>query len=298
MNHERFFNYLQFEKRFSPHTLAAYQGDLGQFTTFLEETYQISNPAEITHHHIRSWMVDMLENGNVPRSVNRRLSTLKTWFRFLRKQGEVTGNPMLKVQPPKTGKRLPVFVPEKAMSLLFEQVNFGEGYPGDRNRLVMEILYCTGMRRSELSNLQLTDLNFNGSNIRVLGKRLKERLIPIARHLADLIENYLAVRKATFPDCPHVSLLLDDKGRPLSGEGVYKIVKQYLSLVTTVEQRSPHVLRHTFATHLSNAGADLKAIQELLGHASLATTQIYTHSSIEKIRAVYQQAHPKAKLTD
>jgi integrase/recombinase XerC len=183
------------------------------------------------------------------------------------------------------------------MTFLFEQVDFGEGFAGLRNQLVLEILYCTGMRRSELGNLKVEDTTAFGGHLRVFGKRSKERLIPIARHLTDLIGQYLQLRELNFPAVEYEELMLNDNGKPLKPEGVYNIVKRYLSYVTTVEQRSPHVLRHTFATHLSNNGADLKAIQELMGHSSLAATQIYTHNSIEKLRRVYEQAHPKAKLS-
>jgi integrase/recombinase XerC len=296
MKQERFFQYIQYEKRFSPHTLTAYRNDLEQFSDFLEHIYNLSDPAEIRHTHIRSWMVDLIEKGNSTRSINRKLSCLKTYFKFLRKQGLITGHPMLKVVAPKTGKRLPVFVNEKNMSLLFEEVDFGEGFTGIRNLLIMEMLYCTGMRRSELVGLKTTDLDFSKFHIRVLGKGSKERLIPIARHLVNLIEQYMAERTANFPGNDGQHLFLTDKGQPLYAGYVYSIVKRYLSFVTTLEQRSPHVLRHSFATHLSNKGADLNAIKELLGHSSLAATQIYTHNSIEKLKKVYEQAHPKATL--
>ncbi len=295
MKQERFLRYLQHEKRFSPHTLTAYQKDLGQFTDFLDTTYQINSPEQVTHFHIRSWMVDLLDQGNVPRTINRKLSCLKTYFRFMRKNGELTANPMAKIIAPKTGKRLPVFVSEKSMSQLFDQVTFGDGFPGLRDRLVMEMFYCTGMRSSELSALKTKDVDFAGSQVKVMGKGGKERLIPIARHLSDLIEQYLAARKPAFPDDHQPELFITDKGRPLYHGFIYTLVKRYLSSVTTLEQRSPHVLRHTFATHLSNSGADLNAIKELLGHSSLAATQVYTHNSIEKLKKVYEQAHPKAK---
>lgn len=297
MMHEQFLDYLRYEKRFSPHTLTAYESDMGQFVEFLTKTYDLSDPAEIRHTHVRSWMVDLMEKGNVPRSVNRKLSCLKSFFKYLRKQGEITTNPMLKVIPPKTGKRLPVFVPEKAMSLLFDKVDFGEGHAGLRNRLVMEVLYCTGIRNSELIGLKTAGIDFSSNHIKVYGKGGKERLIPVARHLAVLMEQYIGLRKAVFPGNEIPNLILTDKGKPLSAGFVYNLVKRYLSIVTTVEKRSPHVLRHSFATHLSNGGADLNAIKELLGHSSLASTQVYTHNSIEKLKKIYQQAHPKAETT-
>jgi integrase/recombinase XerC len=295
MKHERYLDYLRYEKRFSPHTLTAYESDLGQFVEFLLKTYELNDPAEIRHTHVRSWMVDLMEKGNVPRSINRKLSCLKSYFKYLRRQGDITSNPMLKVIPPKTGKRLPEFVPEKNMSLLFDQVDFGEGHAGLRNRLVMELLYCTGMRRSELTGLKVSDVDFSTNNIKVYGKGGKERLIPIARHLAGQLEQYICARSEVSQGNGLFNLILTDKGQPLNGGHVYNIVKRYLSQVTTQEKRSPHVLRHSFATHLSNGGADLNAIKELLGHSSLASTQVYTHNSIEKLKKVYHQAHPKAE---
>jgi len=296
MKQERFFQYLRYEKRYSPHTITAYKSDLGQFTDFLENTYAIVASAEVTHFHIRSWMVDLLARGNVARSINRKLSRLKTYFKFLRKQGEIKNNPMAKVIAPKMGKRLPVFVNEDSMSLLFERVDFGDGFEGARNRLIMEMLYCTGMRRSELVALKIENVDFSSNQLKVLGKGNKERLIPVARHLVLLIQSYLQMKNAALPESPHKNLFLTNKGQPLYPSFVYNIVKRNLSYVTTLEQRSPHVLRHSFATHLSNSGADLNAIKELLGHSSLAATQVYTHNSIERLRKVYEQAHPKAKL--
>jgi len=297
MKHEQFLDYLRYEKRFSPHTLTAYESDLTQFVEFLQKTYELTDPSQVLHLHVRSWMVDLMEKGNVARSVNRKLSCLKSFFKYLRKHGETTNNPMLKVISPKTGKRLPVFVPEKNMSLLFENVDFGEGHAGLRNKLVMEILYCTGMRQSELRDLKVESVDFSTYNIKVYGKGGKERLIPIARHLAGMIERYLDLKKSVFPGNDSTHLIFSDKGKPLTAGFVYNLVKRYLSIVTTVEKRSPHVLRHSFATHLSNNGADLNAIKELLGHSSLASTQVYTHNSIEKLKKVYQQAHPKAETT-
>ena len=203
---------------------------------------------------------------------------------------------MVKVVAPKAGKRLPVYVQEENMERLFEQVDFGEGYYGMRDRLIMEILYCTGVRRAELVALKEEDVDWTTNQLRVFGKRRKERLIPMARHLMALIENYLNEKHAFFPENNDTHLFLTNKGKQLYTGFVYNLVKKHLSAVTTLEQRSPHVLRHTFATHLSNKGADLNAIKELLGHSSLASTQVYTHNSIEKLKQAYQQAHPKAKM--
>ena len=197
---------------------------------------------------------------------------------------------------PKTGKRLPAFVEEQKMDSLLEDITFPEGFKGLRDKLVLEILYQTGIRRSELIHLQISDIDFQNQLIKVLGKGNKERLIPINRQLSLLINDYLALRKTTFPDLLEIGqLMLTDKGKPMYPKFVYNLVKKYLSYVTTQEHRSPHILRHSFATHLSNNGADLNAIKELLGHSSLAATQIYTHNTIDRLKEIYQQAHPKAK---
>lgn len=290
-----FLQYLQYEKRFSENTILAYRKDVEQFIAFLKETYSLALVNEVRHFHIRSWVIDLLEQGLTPRTIRRKLSTLKTYFRFLLKHKQIEENPMLKVVIPKVGKRLPVHVQEHEMAQLFERAAFTEDFPGQRDRTMLELLYATGMRRAELLGLRLQDVDFGQRVIRVLGKGKKERLIPFGTALREQLQAYLDVREATFPDNGEAHLLLTDKGAKLYPKFVYNTVKRYLSLVTTLEQRSPHVLRHSFATHLSNNGADLNAIKELLGHANLAATQIYTHNSIEKLKKVYQQAHPKAK---
>jgi len=212
------------------------------------------------------------------------------------KKGKLEKDPMLKVITPKVGKRLPVFVEEAPLQRLLEDVSFGNDFIGLRDRLIMDLFYQTGIRRSELIQLQISDIDFEGQAIKVLGKGNKERLIPINRDIRLQIENYLALRKTTFPNILELGqLFLTKKGKPLYPKLVYNLVKKYLSIVTTQEARSPHILRHSFATHLSNNGADLNAIKELLGHSSLAATQVYTHNSIERLKQIYQQAHPKAK---
>ncbi|RME12677.1 MAG: integrase [Bacteroidetes bacterium] len=295
MKQHLFFQYLELEKRYSPHTLKAYQTDLSQFFLFLQKTYELSDVRKVRHLHIRSWMVDLLNKGVGTRSINRKLSCLKTYFKFLRKRKVIEANPMAKVIAPKVGKRLPQVIGEKQMSFLLENVEFGGGYNGIRNRLIMELFYCTGIRCAELVGLQHADLDLDALQLKVRGKGNKERLVPLAQHLVRLLNNYVNVKATAYPESSSGSLFLSDKGQPITSSQVYKIVRRYLSLVTTADQRSPHVLRHSFATHLSNNGADLNAIKELLGHSSLAATQVYTHNSIEKLRKVYEQAHPKAK---
>lgn len=236
-----------------------------------------------------------MQEGLSARSVNRRLSCLNSYFRFLKKRGLSSKDPMQKVLAPKTGKRLPVYVQESQLAVLFSAIEFPDTYKGLSERLVLEVLYATGMRRSELSALKITDLDLGRMCFKVSGKGGKQRILPFARYLADLLERYLEFRTGTFPDNKEPWLLLNKKGEQLPPGSVYHIVKKFLSLITTEEQRSPHVLRHSFATHLSNRGADLNAIKELLGHSNLAATQIYTHNSIDRLIEVYEQAHPKGK---
>lgn len=295
MKQNAFFQYLEYEKRVSPHTLTAYKKDLEQFFDYLTATYDSLAMLEVQHTQIRSWIVFQLNNGISPRSINRKLSTLKTYIKFLQKNKYIEHNPMLKVIAPKTGKRLPVFVHEHQMERLFELVDFGPDYEGQRDLLVMDMFYSTGMRQSELINLTINDIDFSNNYLKVLGKGNKERLIPFSLDFRTSLKHYLELRTQTFPDTSSQEIFLTKRGKKLYPKLVYTLVKKYLSLVTTVEQRSPHVLRHSFATHLSNNGADLNAIKELLGHANLSATQIYTHNSMEQLRKVYEQAHPKAK---
>jgi len=268
---------------------------LEQFIDYLDKSYEMTSAKEVRHIHIRSWMVQLMQGGMASRSVNRKLSALKTYFLFLKRRGHIQLNPMLKVVAPKSGKRLPVFIQQEHLTLLFNEVDFGEGYEGIRNRTILEMLYATGMRRSELIGLKVKNILFTQSSVKVMGKGQKERLIPLSSHLDQVLKLYLKALGEDFSSDDDQWLFVTSKGKQLYPKFVYNLVKRYLSAVTTVEQRSPHVLRHSFATHLSNNGAELNAIKELLGHANLAATQIYTHNSIDKLKKVYEQAHPKAK---
>lgn len=292
---ESFLSYLSLERRFSPHTLKAYQSDLEGFIAHIVEHQCLSSLDELRHLHIRSWIVAQMEAGQSPRSINRRLSCLKTYFKFLRKRGLMKKDPMKKVLAPRTGKRLPVYVQESQMASLFTHVEFGEDYGGQQQRLLLELLYATGMRRSEASNLKISDIDIGRQVLRVRGKGDKERLLPFASYLSDLLEKFLGLRAAMFPSTKEPWLFLNRKAERLSPESIYQIVRKNLSLVTTVEQRSPHVLRHSFATHLSNNGAELNAIKELLGHSNLAATQVYMHNSIERLIEIYEKSHPKGE---
>jgi integrase/recombinase XerC len=236
-----------------------------------------------------------MENKISARSVNRKITTLKSYFRFLVKEGLIQENPMSRVIAPKTSQRLPVFVEQDSMKILFEEVDFGEGYPAERDRLIMELFYATGMRLSELINLKDIDLDLFKNILKVTGKRNKQRIIPFTNNLAGKLRHYHEIKKQEFPGEGQESLLfLTNKGEKLYPKMVYRMVHRYLNQVTTISKRSPHIIRHTFATHMLNNGADLNAIKEILGHANLAATQVYTHNTIEKLKSIYKQAHPRA----
>jgi len=298
MKEALFLQYLEFEKRYSPHTLTAYRSDLHHFLAYLLQNYELSSAADIRSTHIRSWMVVLVTEGLTPRSIQRKLSTLKTYFRFLLKRGYLSANPMLKVTTPKAGKRLPVSLSAADIGKLLDQMNIQEeSFESLRDAIIIELLYATGMRRSELLGLTWDGVDFGQCRLKILGKGGKERLAPFGESIRSRLVAYRAISKQQFPEGSRF-VVLDDKGHSPDPKWLYNKVKFYLSGVTVMEQRSPHVLRHSFATHLSDNGADLNAIKELLGHASLAATQIYMHNSIEKLKSVYEKAHPKAKTDD
>lgn len=286
-----FLDHLRYEKRVSAHTLTAYSNDLDQFGKYLLFQYECDAPQTATAPMIRSWIVSLVEEGMNPTSVNRKMATLRSYFRFLRRRQLVTNDPTRNLHSLKTKRKLPAYVEEKAMDLLFDDDTFTDDFPGLRDRVILELLYGTGMRLSELLELRVSNIDAESRIVRVLGKRSKERLIPITTSLATLLTSYIAQRA---PEEATESLILTDSFKPAYPVFIQRTVKKYLSAVTTLGQKSPHVLRHTYATHLLNRGADLNAIKELLGHANLAATQIYTHNSIEKLKKSHQQAHPKA----
>ena len=291
---EQFLQYLQFQKRYSVHTKTAYGEDLKQFFDFIHLTFGEISEKEITHQHIRTWLVSLVNDKLKAKSINRKLSTLKSFYKFLRKENVVQKNPLQKVVAPKIEKRLPVFVEEKSMDNLLNKVQFTNDFAGRRDKLVIEMLYSGGFRRSEIINLLIANVNLNQWQTKVLGKGNKERIVPLNPMLKNMIENYLKERDTIANATQHDFFFVNNKGEKMSDDFVYKLVKRYLNLVTTVEKRSPHVLRHSFATHLINEGADLNAIKELLGHSNLSATQIYTHITIEKLKKSFQQAHPRA----
>lgn len=292
---EQFIKYLQNEKRYSQHTLRAYHNDLGQFFDHVEivnknrDISEIKNPEKV----IRSWIVNMMEKNISGTTINRKLSTLKSYFRFLRKKGKIEFDPLSRISNLKTEGRLPSFVDERKMSYLDNPELFTDDFFGMRDRLIIEILYQTGVRVSELVNIRDENLNFTKKQLHIYGKRNKERIVPLNDRLIDFLKQYISIREEHFRNNLEGSLLVTNKGKKLYSKAVYRIVKSYLSIVTTMEQKSPHVLRHSFATHMLNDDADLNAIKELLGHSNLSATQIYTHSTFEKLKKIYKQAHPR-----
>ena len=289
-----FLQYIQYEKRCSLHTLTSYQTDLVQFEQFLDTVYEYKTPESATFPMIRSWIVSLVEEKKSPVSINRKIATLRTFYKYLQKKGTISTDPMLKVKALKVNKALPQFVDEQSLNQLLDTFEFSDDFAGLRDRLVMELLYGTGIRLAEMMHLQEPDIHAYEQTIKVTGKRNKQRVIPISKRLIDLIDKYKFVKKNTFLNNPSSFLIVTDNGDKIYPMMVYRIVRKYLDLVTTVEKRSPHVLRHTFATHLLNKGADLNAIKDLLGHSSLAATQVYTHNSLEKLKTIFEQAHPKA----
>ncbi|POY38441.1 integrase [Solitalea longa] len=293
MHFESFFRYLEFEKRYSSHTIISYQNDIQQFFAFLTQ-YEIIGPTEVTHPIIRSWLVDLMNNKQSAATINRKLSTLRTYFKFLYREGFIEFNPVLKAQAPKKEKRLPVVVDETSIEHLLNNVDFGEGFSGIRDKLIVEMFYQTGIRLAELISLKQTDVDFFSLTIKILGKRNKERIIPITKSFGSLISDYVIVKKSEGFDTNTGCLFVTNKGNELYPKYVYNLVNNYLTQVATIKKKSPHVLRHSFATHLLNKGAELNAIKELLGHSSLAATQVYTHNTTERLKSIYKQAHPRA----
>jgi integrase/recombinase XerC len=289
---DEFLSYLRFEKRYSAYTIESYQNDLSQYHVFCLESG--SKDIVLDHSIIRMWIVSLLEKGITARSVNRKLSTLKTFSKYLIREGLLKSNPLEKVLKPKMSKRIPSFIDQEKLNDVLDNFDFGDDYQGNRNQVIIEILYQTGIRRSELVGLKTSSVNLQENNIRILGKRNKERIIPLNPDLSARIKIYLNLREKIFPGIIEESLFLTIGGEPIYPKLVYRLVNQFLKMVTTLEKKSPHLLRHTFATHLLNKGADINAIKELLGHANLAATQVYTHNTFEKLKDIYKQAHPRA----
>lgn len=290
---QNFIDYLHYQKRYSAHTLKAYQADLTEFEVYLLTFYETQEWEKVTHHMVRSWIIHLMEEGVVPRTVNRKLSSLKSFYKYLAKEGKVQANPMAKVTAPKQSKKLLRVVSEKDITNLLDTIIFPDTYWGHTEKMVIETFYQTGMRLSELINLKESDFSNDERRLRVLGKRNKERLIPLSDSFADQLKHYLDNEKEQRLLNTDGYLFVTDKGNKLYPKLVYNTVNSYLSLVSGVEKKSPHVLRHSFATHMLNRGADLNSIKELLGHSNLSATQVYTHNSIDQLKQLYNQAHPR-----
>ena len=289
-----FLNYLQYQKRYSIHTVVSYKTDLLAFQSFINNDYGTMALPEIKPTLIRTWLASLKEDGNTSKTINRKISTLKSFFKYQVKKDVLQQTPMQVISSPKNAKRLPQFVDKKDIDTLFTHVEFPDNWGGATERLILQILYNSGIRQAELINLQQHHVDLHNSCIKVLGKGNKERVIPISTELQMSIRSYILYKNEQFAGITESCLLLNKKGKKLYPRYVYDIVKKYLSMVTTIEKKSPHILRHSFATHLTNNGAEINAIKELMGHSSLAATQIYTHNSIEKLKEAFNKAHPKA----
>jgi integrase/recombinase XerC len=290
-----FLAYLQFEKRFSEHTVISYRNDLEQFWIYLQHAFPDTDWKTVGAAMVRTWIITMMEKKVTPRSINRKISALKSFYKYHIKMGFFETNIILQVHTPKMHQRLPQFVEETDMEKLFDTELFTDNFEGWRDRTILELFYATGMRLSELRLLTFSDIDLHNQQVKVLGKRNKERIIPFGHSFQNIFNKYIAFYIEIFDVAAQNNFVfVSVKGKLLAPKNIYSIVRKYLDMITTIEKRSPHVIRHTFATHLLNRGADLNTIKELLGHSSLAATQVYTHNSIEKLKSIYQQAHPRA----
>ena len=290
---DSFCNYLKFEKRYSPHTVLAYQRDLTDWQLYLQEQVGVTLLNEVKPVMIRSWLASLKDKGVTARSLVRKISTLKSFYKYLLKSGQVDASPMAQVTTPKMGSRLPAFIKEEeALQLGQLLATTAEDWKGLNTKMLVSLFYTTGMRLSELIQLRESQIDLPRAQLKVLGKGKKERILPLTKEMVDLIGSYREQKKGQF-DSDQDWLLLTEAGKKLYPRYAWALVNKVLGEATTVQQKSPHVLRHSFATHLLNNGADLNAVKELLGHSSLAATQVYTHNTIDKLRAVHRKAHPK-----
>lgn len=291
---QSFLDYLRFEKRYSQHTVISYQNDLEQFFSYLHHQYQGTGINDIVPAFIRSWLAEMKNDAMTAKSLNRKISSLRSFFKYHIRMGTVTTSPMWSVVTPKISKRLPEFVKESDMKDIFQYLQFPDNWKGKTDRLLLLLFYQTGMRLSELVNLKEVQVDSSKQVIKVLGKGNKERVVPVSAELIHQFKEYRQAKRKEIENFDPVYLFVLENGKKLYSKYVYLGVKKYLSEVTTLNKKSPHILRHTFATHLTNNGADLNAVKELLGHSSLASTQVYTHNNIEKLKEAHKKAHPKA----
>jgi len=295
-----FIHFLRFEKRYSPHTLNAYEHDLEQFRKYLLDEFETDDLKIVTHFHIRGWLAGMKDDERTSRTINRKISSLNSFYRHLLKLGVVERNPVRLLHAQRLPERLPVFLKETETQNLLKKIEFDDGFRGLTDRLICELLYSTGMRRNELIQLKETNIEWGLNQLRIMGKGNKERLVPVSPVLLDAMRDYIHEKRRLIASAvPQVGersggpLLVVESGEPLYAGYVYRVVTRYLSEVTTQKKKSPHVLRHTFATHLLNNGANIQAIKDLLGHSSLAATQVYTHNNIDRLKEIHKQNHPR-----
>jgi len=293
-NIQHFLDYLSFQKRYSNHTIISYRNDLTSFFDFLAMQFGEIQLVEIKPTFVRSWLADLKQGGIESKSINRKISTLKSFFKYQLRQQTIVVSPMTAIISPKVNKRLPQFVDKKDMTTLLSHVEFPDTWEGKTDELILQLLYNTGMRQAELTGLKEVAISDSNATIKVLGKGNKERIIPVSNQLLHKMQQYIAEKRRQLEVFDKEVLLVTAPGKKLYPRYVYNTVNKYLALVTTIDKKSPHILRHTFATHLMNNGADLNAVKELLGHSSLAATQIYTHNTIEKLKSIHKKAHPKA----
>lgn len=286
-----FLRYLETEKRYSAHTLVAYSNDLEEAFLFFSEEFDLGAPAQLRSSMVRTWVMSMSDAGRDPKTIHRKISSLRSFFKYLIRKGEVGASPMSDITLPKLRKKLPDFVEENRMETLLDKVEFGDDFSGIRNKTMIELFYGTGMRLSELIGLNLYSVDFSRKTVKVLGKRNKERIIPVPTETLESLTRYMEHRNAI--STTEAALFITEKGARVYPKLVYNVVNQNLATVTTAQKKSPHVLRHTYATHLLNNGADINAIKELLGHANLAATQVYTHNTPEKLKKIHAKTHPR-----
>jgi len=291
---ESFLTYLKHEKRYSQHTIEAYRTDLLQFEQYVLDIFEL-DLKDVAHDHVRNYITVLMEDHIGSNSIGRKLSTLRSFYKYLCRTGVLSANPLALIKAPKVSKMLPVFVDEKKMDdLLDSDVLFDDSFPSVRDKMIIETFFGTGIRLAELIALKESDLNAYDATLKVLGKGRKERIIPVTKQLVHQLKTYISLKSDQNFNNKTGQLFVTDKGNDVTRSMIYKIVRKYLAYVSTQDKRSPHVLRHSYATSLLNRGADINAIKELLGHASLAATQVYTHNSIERLKLIYKQAHPKA----
>jgi len=290
-----FISYLKLEKNYSEHTIKAYQRDIDTFASYCKEYCEEASIDQVSYPLIRNWIVALSDQGVSNRTINRKISSLQAYYKFLLKVGDITISPLVKHRALKTSKKIEVPFSENEMEDILSRIPFGDNFEGERDKLIIELLYTTGMRRAELVNLKVSDINLSGHTLKVLGKRNKERILPLLLSTVEQVKTYLVKRSEIKTNTELPYLLLTKEGLKIYETLVYRTINKYFSLVSPKVKKSPHILRHTFATHLLNRGADLNSVKELLGHSSLASTQVYTHNSIAELKKVHQKAHPRNK---